>query len=386
MSDPNSATNPARPDVWITAAARTAVTGRSRAQAHLSAGELAAQVVAGVSTGDPAEAVGAVVLGNCTGPGGNLGRIAALSAGLGITTPGWSVDGQCGSGLLAVITGAAHAAATGAAVVAGGVESPSTAPQRSLDGVPYTQAPMTPAGWPDPGMTAAADALAEQAGILRSRQEAFAVASHAKALTARRRGLHAGRLGQVPDDGPRALTRAMVARFPTAENEAEPDWAHTAATAARIADGAAAVRLEPHVGQPRTREVGDDTGLTPVRILASALTGDDPALPGAGAVAAMQYALQSAGTTLAELAAVEVVEAYAAQTLYTLDALGVAEDDPRVNAWGGALALGHPWGASGAIALTTLIHRLHAEPTGSRGAVCAAVAGGMGVALIVERA
>ena len=396
-------------NLWITAAARTPITARSRAQAHLGAGELAASVVGRLGSGpgsseDPA----AVVLGNCTGPGGNLGRIAALGAGLGEQVPGWTVDAQCGSGLLAVLQAAQHASLTGASCIGGGVESPSTAPTRSIGGVPYAQAPMVPVGWHDPGMTAAADALALQRGIGRERQERFAARSHALAVSSETR--------LDGDDGPRRLDVRALARFTAVRAEAEPTTAVTGATAARIADGAAAVRVEPAHSKP---SVGAAALGRPCRVVAGALTGGDPALPGLAPVAAVRRVLGQTGLGLEDLAVIEVVEAYAAQALATLDELGLAGEpggapegvvaeadagagdraaprprpgprfdawgvDPRVNAGGGALAFGHPWGASGAVAVVHAVRRLQGEPPGSRALVTCAVAGGMGVALLLE--
>ncbi|MBB4736031.1 acetyl-CoA C-acetyltransferase [Micrococcus cohnii] len=396
-------------NLWITAAARTPITARSRAQAHLGAGELAASVVGRLGSGPrSSEAPAAVVLGNCTGPGGNLGRIAALGAGLGEPVPGWTVDAQCGSGLLAVLQAAQHASLTGASCVGGGVESPSTAPTRSIGGVPYAQAPMVPVGWHDPGMTAAADALALQRGIGRERQERFAARSHALAVSSETR--------LDGDDGPRRLDARALARFTAVRAEAEPATAVTGATAARIADGAAAVRAEPDHSRP---SVGAAALGRPCRVVAGALTGGDPALPGLAPVAAVRRVLGQTGFGLEDLAVIEVVEAYAAQALATLDELGLAGEpggapegvvaeadagagdraapsprpgprfdawgvDPRVNAGGGALAFGHPWGASGAVAVVHAVRRLQGEPPGSRALVTCAVAGGMGVALLLE--
>ena len=396
-------------NLWITAAARTPITARSRAQAHLGAGELAASVVGRLGSGPgSSEAPAAVVLGNCTGPGGNLGRIAALGARLGEPVPGWTVDAQCGSGLLAVLQAAQHASLTGASCIGGGVESPSTAPTRSIGGVPYAQAPMVPVGWHDPGMTAAADALALQRGIGRERQERFAARSHALAVSSETR--------LDGDDGPRRLDARALARFTAVRAEAEPATAVTGATAARIADGAAAVRAEPDHSRP---SVGAAALGRPCRVVAGALTGGDPALPGLAPVAAVRRVLGQTGFGLEDLAVIEVVEAYAAQALATLDELGLAGEpggapegvvaeadagagdraapsprpgprfdawgvDPRVNAGGGALAFGHPWGASGAVAVVHAVRRLQGEPPGSRALVTCAVAGGMGVALLLE--
>ncbi|MDY6054974.1 thiolase C-terminal domain-containing protein [Micrococcus sp.] len=419
----------ALPPLWITAAARTAVTGRSRAQGHLDVGALAAGPVAAVAADAPTS-VAAVVLGNCTGPGGNPGRIAALAAGLGEQTPGWTVDAQCGAGLAGVLQAAQHAAFTGRACIGGGVESPSTAPVRSRDGVPYTQAPMVPAGWPDPGMTAAADALAALTGIDRPRQEAFAARSHTLALDAaalRRAERVPACPGADPapapdDDGPRRLDARALARFTPVHPDADPATAVTGGTAARIADGAAAVLVVPgRPDQPGLPGLPGDAGpsgappappsapltcapappsahtpaLRPVRIVGAEITGADPALPGLAPVAAVQRALAAAGWTLAEVAVVEVVEAYAVQALATLDRLGLtaaggAADtdrwgvDPRVNAAGGALALGHPWGASGAAAVVRAVHRLQDQAPGERAVVACAVAGGLGMTMLLE--
>jgi len=117
------------------------------------------------------------------------------------------------------------------------------------------------------------------------------------------------------------------------------------------------------------------------------MTGGDPALPGILPVSAIRGALKASGMGLERLAAVEIVEAFAAQTLAVADDLGLAVGghiDPRVNAWGGALALGHPWGASGAVALVRLAHRLRREGPGAVGVAACAIGGGMGTAMMLE--
>lgn len=305
-----------------------------------------------------------------------------------------------------MVQAAQHAALTGRACVAAGVESPSTAPERRIAGVPYTQAPMVPSGWEDPDLTAAADRLAAAQGITRARQEAFAARSHRLALAAAaHRPAH--------DDGPRRLGAAHLSRFPAVFAEADPVFAVTGGTAARIADGAAAVRVECSVETPTpSAEVGEADGAVPdavpgaacaesatlprpCRIVAAALTGSDPLMPGIAPVAAVQQVLAASGDTLAAdgaIAVVEVVEAYAVQALAVLDAVGLArpggsgdEDvDPRVNARGGALAWGHPWGASGVVAVLQAVQRLQEQPPGARALVTAAVAGGMGIAMTLE--
>lgn len=373
-------------DVLVLAAGRSPVTGRSRAQAGLDAGTLAGRTVRALLETAPAGAPRPVEvrLGNCTGPGGNLGRIAALAAGLGERTAGQTLDAQCGSGAAAVQSAADRVALGGRALVAGGVESPSTAPVRVLDGVPYAQAPMAPPGFPDPGMLAAAEDLAGIRGIGRERQEAFAARSHALAL-ARREDLAREILPGWGwgDDGPRRTNRRTLARFRPVLDR--PGATVTPGTTARIADGACALLLAP---------AGPDTEDSPAcRIAGHTTVGADPALPGIVPVEAVRTLLRETGTGLDELGAVELVEAFAVQALAVLEDLELAGPDaaagewvdPRANAWGGALALGHPWGASGAMAVTRLYHRLLAEPLGTRGVAACAIGGGMASALMLER-
>ncbi len=148
----------------------------------------------------------------------------------------------------------------------------------------------------------------------------------------------------------------------------------TAGTATRIGDGAAAVVVAPPGRAP---------GLA---LRAHAVVGCDPALPGIGAAPAVQEALRLAGAGIGEVAAFEIVEAFAAQSLAVLDRLGIAEDDARVCADGGALALGHPWGASGAVSVVRLFSRLvrAGAPAGTLGVAAASVGGGLGVAAVFE--
>lgn len=373
----------------IVAAARTPITARGRALASMAAHELA-----GVALAEVARRAGArpeqVVLGSSLGDGGNLGRRAALAAGFGVDCPGWTVDAQCGSSLVALQQAAATIEQDGGVVAAGGAESVSGLPAERRAGGGVHQRPFTAAGFPDPDMTAAADDLAARRGIPRARQEAFARRSHALARrhadgdrtagdrTARDRTEDpspVAPLGGIGDDGPRRLTPALTSRFRPVR--AEPGASVTPATAARPADGAAALLLMPAA---RARALG----LAGVRVRGRALIGADPALPGIAAAPAAAQVLAATGTRLEDLAAVEIVEAYAAQTLACLDALGLGAGDPQVAADGGALALGHPWGASPAVAATHLVHRLAAAPAGSRGLIACAIGGGMGAALLVE--
>jgi acetyl-CoA C-acetyltransferase len=366
-------------DPVIVAARRTPIGTRGRALARLRVEDLAAPAIraalvdAVAATGAPVT-VADVLLGNCMGPGGNPARVAALAAGLDADVPGGTIDRQCGSGLAAVLDAvAAIRAGDGRARVAGGVESASTAPVRSVDGIAYDRAPFTPAGFPDPDMTRGAEDLAAHDGIPRSRQDEHAARSHARARAA----LAAGRfdaelvpIGGLDHDDAIGGAEPLLSRLPALF----PGGTLTAGTATRIGDGAAALVVA---------RGGAGPGLA---VRASAVVGCDPALPGIGAAPAVRAALRSAGADVADVEAFEIVEAFAAQSLAVLDRLGIADDDPRVCADGGALALGHPWGASGAVAVVRLFSRLVRDgaPAGTLGVAAASVGGGLGIAAVLE--
>ncbi len=364
-------------DPVIVSARRTPIGTRGRALARVPVEELAAVAIR-AALSDAEAAIGSsiadVLLGNCMGPGGNLGRVAALAAGLGTDVPGGTIDRQCGSGLAAVLDAvAAIRAGDGRLRVAGGAESASTAPVRSIGGVAYDRAPFAPAGFADPGMTRAAEDLAAHDRITRARQDAYAARSHSRARAA----LAAGRfeaelvpLAGLDHDDAIGIAEPLLTRLPALFD----GGTLTAGTATRIGDGAAAVVVAPAGAAP---------GLA---VRASAVVGCDPALPGIGAAPAIGAALLSAGATVGDIRAFEIVEAFAAQSLAVLHRLGLADDDPRVNADGGALALGHPWGAGGAVAVVRLFSRLvrAGAPAGTLGVAAASVGGGLGVAAVLE--
>ncbi len=368
----------------VTAALRTPIGTAGRSLAGVGADRLAATVLAelpgraGLSPGDVDE----VVLGNCMGPGGDLARVAALTAGLPARTPALTVDRQCASGLAAIDV-AARSVRTGADVVlAGGVESASTAPWRSwppVDGgeaIRYTRAPFAPEGQ-DPDMGPANDLLAEEAGVSQERQDAYAARSHARAVAAQREGAYDHELVAVGDvahdERPRAgLGVDRLARFrPTFR----PGGSVTVGNSCGISDGAAVVALL----SPERWRSGRRPGL---QVLATATAGVDPTRPGRGIVPAAREALDLAGVGLDDLAAVELTEAFAGQVLACCDELDL--DPERVCREGGALALGHPWGASGAILLVRLFHQLVRRGPGHLGLAAIAAGGGQGVAMVVR--
>lgn len=385
-----------RPDMReepvIVAARRTPIGTAGHAFKALTVDQLAAPVIAAVARevahlGIPVEDV---VLGNCTGPGGNLARVSALAAGMGHGVPGVTVDRQCGSGLAAILlAGQAILGGEMGLVIAGGAESASTAPLRAHRGLagqaaaPYERARFVPEGHPDPDMGPAAEALAAVRGVSRERQDAYACRSHANALAAREAGRFDQEIvaidGRVTDQRPRALRMESLSRLPAAF---VPGGTVTAGNSSPVSDGAAAVALVPE----RLRAAA---GLPGLRLRAGAVVGCDPELPGWGPVPAVRRVLRNAGVDLARVAAVEIVEAFAAQVLAVTDALDLdplGTDADRVCADGGAIALGHPWGASGAVVVTRLFSRLvrAGAPPGTLGLAAVAVGGGLGIAALFE--
>ena len=371
----------------VVAALRSPIGTAGGALASVTAADLAAPVLAALASECPDLQTREVVLGNCMGPGGNVARVAALTAGLPVDVPALTVDRQCGSGLAAVDVAASMLHASPGLLLAGGVESASTAPWRYWPGssgeppTRYERAPFAPPSLGDPDMGWAADQLAERCGVTRARQDAYAARSHAAAVATRDRGGFDPEVvpiaGVHRDERPRArLTAERLARLPTAFRAADVGGTVTAGNACGVNDGAAAVALVD-AGTHRRLDV---PGL---RVLATATAGVDPNLPGIGLVPAAQEALAATGLTVADLDVIEVNEAFAGQVLACCDALAL--DPDRVCVQGGALALGHPWGASGAVLLVRLFAQLaHAEDR-RYGLAAIAVGGGQGVAMVVER-
>lgn len=330
-----------------------------------------------------------VVIGNAVGGGGNVARFALLEAGMPVEVPGLTVDRQCGSGLDAIVLAAGLVAAGGNPLyLAGGVESTSTAPLRAYpddDGVPefFARARFVPARFGDPDMGVAAENVAREFGVARERQDAFALESHRRALAAAAAGrfeseivpLDAPGATVATDDGPRrALSPAVMARFPAAFVEG---GTVTAGNSCFDADAASAVVT---TSVERARELGAAEGLL---VLGTATSGVEPQLLGVGAAVAARKVLAAAGVTPAQLGLVEFNEAFASQALASLDLLGI---DPEVaNLDGGALALGHAYGASGAVLVTRLLAQARAaDRPGLLGLAMISIAGGMGTATLLQ--
>lgn len=366
-------------DAVVVAARRTPVgTAGSRRSglADVAVHDLAAPVLRALTRDVRGAGVDDVVLGCARGPGGDTARVAALAAGLGDGVPGLTVDRQCGSGLEAVRLAAALVSSRQAAcVLAGGAESASTGPGG--------RAAFAPPGWPDPPMGEAAEALAAARNVSRARQDAYAARSHARTLRAVREGVFdpetvaVGRL--VRDERPRpGLDVARLARFPGAFGGA---GTVTAGNACGVGDGAAAVAVVSEAVRSRL-------GLPGLAVRSSAVVGVDPALPGLGAAPAVEAALSASGLRLADVGVLELTEAFAAQVLACTDALGLdplGADADRVCPDGGAIGMGHPWGASGALVVVRLFSAMVRRPGPRFGVAACAVGGGQGVAVVVER-
>lgn len=361
----------------IVAALRTPIGGAGRSLAEVTAAELAARVIGPVAeqVGVPTE----VVLGNCLGPGGNVARVAALSAGLPIETSAMTIDRQCGSGLAAIEVAAGLLAAHGGMLLAGGVESASTAPWRfwpphgDTEPVRYERAPFAPQTHDDPDMAVAADLLAAEAGITREQQDAYAARSHQRAWHSVESGLFDGEVVPMAelkrDERPRPrMTAERLSRLPPVVVEG---GTVTTGNLCGVNDGAAVVAIT------------DDPGSRPhLRILATASAGVASARPGRGLVPAVQMTLGQAGLSLDDVDVIEFNEAFAGQVLACCDELKL--DPERVCVDGGALALGHPWGASGAILAVRLFSQLVRTGRGGIGLAAIAAGGGQGTAMVVR--
>lgn len=386
----------------ILSACRTPIGSFGGALKDLSAADLGAVVVRAALTRaavEPAQ-VGDVILG-CVlqgGAGMNVARQAALKAGLPVDTPAETVNRVCGSGLAAVVH-ASEAVRVGSAdlVIAGGTESMSNAPYLLRDarwGLRMGHGELVDSMIGD-GLTCAinschmgitAEEIVTRYGVSREDQDAFAVESQQRAMRAIKDGRFASEIVpvEVPqkkgdprrvdtDEYPRADT--SVDRLKALRPAFKKDGSVTAGNSSGINDGAAALVVST---ETRARELG----IKPLaRIAAYATAGVDPRVMGMGPVPAVRRALDRAGLTFKDIDHFELNEAFAAQALAVVRELGL--DEKRVNPFGGAIALGHPIGASGARILTTLIHALTARG-GGRGVAALCVGGGMGVAMVVE--
>ncbi|MEZ5619850.1 MAG: 3-oxoadipyl-CoA thiolase [Burkholderiaceae bacterium] len=354
------------------------------------------------------QAVDDVILG-CANQAGednrNVARMAALLAGLPQEVAGATVNRLCGSGLDAVGS-AARAIRTGEAslMIAGGVESMSRAPfvMPKADGA-FSRANAvydTTIGWRFvnrlmreeygvDSMPETAENVAAEFGIARDAQDRMALASQTKALAAQAAGFFDGEIVPVTiaqkkgdpvvvtrDEHPRETSLEALARL---KGVVRPDGTVTPGNASGVNDGACALLLADEATAARH-------GLTPrARVVGMAVAGVAPRIMGIGPAPATRKVLALTGLALSQIDVIELNEAFAAQGLAVLRELGLADDDPRVNPNGGAIALGHPLGASGARLATTAVNQLHRS--GGRYALCTMCIGvGQGIAVVLEKA
>jgi acetyl-CoA acetyltransferases len=388
-------------EVVIVAAARTPVGSFLGSLSSLSAAQLGAVAIksalerAGVSPHDVSEVILGHVLQAATGQG--PARQASMGAGIPTETPAWSLNQICGSGLRAVAIGAQQIQTGDATiVVAGGQESMSQAPHaqqlrqgHKMGDVSLIDTMIKDGLWDAFNgyhMGQTAENIADQFSISRADQDAFAVASQNKAEAAQKAGKFADEIAPVTISSRKgdvivdqdeyirhgATLEAMEKLRPAFTKEGSV----TAANASGLNDGAAALVLMS-ADEARSR------GLTPMaRIVSAATAGVDPAIMGTGPIPASRKALEKAGWTVGDLDLVESNEAFAAQSLCVLRELGLDAD--RVNVNGGAIAIGHPIGASGARILTTLLYEMQRRDA-RKGLATLCIGGGMGVAMCVER-
>ena len=334
----------------------------------------------------------------------NVARMAALLAGLPVDVPGGTLNRLCGSGLDALATAArAIKAEETSLMIAGGVESMSRAPfVMPKAETAFSRANSvydTTIGWRFinklmkaqygvDSMPETAENVAVDYKIEREAQDKMALNSQLRAVAAQKAGHLAREITPVTipqkkgdaivvdtDEHPRETSLDKLAKL---KGLVKPDGTVTAGNASGVNDGSCAMLLADEAAAAKY-------GLTPkARVVGMAVAGVAPRVMGIGPAPATEKVLKLTGLKLDQLDVIELNEAFAAQGLAVLRMLGLPDDDPRVNAWGGAIALGHPLGASGARLATTAVNRLHA--TGGKYALCTMCIGvGQGIAVILER-
>ena len=387
--------------IVIASIARTPVGAFNGGLAPLTADALGSIAIgealsrAGVPAGDVSEVIMGQIL--TAGQGQNPARQAAVNAGIPVEAPAWGVNQLCGSGLRAVALGQqAIAAGDSAIVVAGGQESMSQAPHcmHLRNGVKLGPANLTDTmvhdglwdAFNDYHMGTTAENVAEQWQITREDQDTFAAASQAKAEAAQKDGRFDDEIVAVTIKSRKGESVVDTDEYPRHGTSFESlqglrpafskDGTVTAGNASGINDGAAAAVLMSAAEAERR-------GITPLaRIVSWAQAGVDPSIMGTGPIPASRAALEKAGWSIDELDLIEANEAFAAQACAVNKELGW--DTDRVNVNGGAIALGHPIGASGARVLTTLLYEM-ARRDAKKGLATLCIGGGMGIAMCLAR-
>lgn len=337
-----------------------------------------------------------VILGNVLSGGGNIARLTALQTGLSIELPGLTIDRQCGSGINAVMLAAqAIQAGDGDVYVAGGIESMSRAPYlMDRPEKPYSTVPprirksqLSPVEIGDPPMGITAENLAKKYKISREEQDVFAANSQQKMKKAIDDGRFIEQIVPInipvrkgnpvvfkQDEHPRPdSTNEVLAKLPPAFLEA---GTVTAGNSSGLNDAAAALIV-------MSREKAEELGIKPLAVIkAHAVAGVDPAIMGIGPVPATRKVMEKSGLSLEDMDIIEINEAFAAQVIACDRELNMNLEKVNVN--GGAIAHGHPLGATGAILLTKAIYEL-ARINGRYALITACIGGGQGISVIIER-
>jgi acetyl-CoA C-acetyltransferase len=387
--------------IVIASAARTPVGAFNGTLSSVPAhdlGKVAIQAVlerARVEAGDVSEVILGQIL--AAGAGQNPARQASINAGIPVDAPAWGMNQLCGSGLRAVALGAQQIQlGSSRIVVAGGQESMSQAPHcahlrdgTKMGDMKFIDTMIKDGLWDAFNgyhMGTTAENVARQWQITREEQDRFAVASQNKAEAAKKAGKYKDEIAAVPTKGRKGdvvvaedeyikdgVTYDSIAKLRPAFDK---EGTVTAANASGINDGAAAVLL-------MTLEEAKKRGITPLaRIVSWAHAGVDPSIMGTGPIPASKKALEKAGWTVKDLDLIEANEAFAAQACAVNKGLGW--DTEKVNVNGGAIAIGHPIGASGARVLNTLLFEMQRR-NAKKGLATLCIGGGMGVAMCVER-
>jgi acetyl-CoA C-acetyltransferase len=374
-------------DIVIVAATRTPIGTFGGSLKDITANQLSPFIINAVieKAGIEKNLIDQVILGNCfEGVEHNIARIGLVKAGLPVGTPAFEVVATCGSGIQAIICGVQGISEGDVScVIAGGVESMSTAPfilKTARWGMRLKHNECTDAVWKSmqepaigPGMGLTAENLAEQYGISREEQDAFAIRSQQNAGRAIKEGDFKEEITPFPIPQRKGEPMQKLAQMPPAFKKG---GSVTAGNACGINDAAAAVIL-------MSRERATELGMKPLaRIVSYAVVGVDPAYMGIGPVPATRKALQRAGIKLDDVGLVEVNEAFAAQYLACERELGWNRD--IINVGGSGISLGHPVGCTGARLVVTLIYGMRRRNV-RRGLATLCAGGGMGFALIIER-
>ena len=385
-------------DAVIVSAARTAIGRQGGALAGVPAHEFGAEVLKEVISraGIDASLVEDVIMGNVLSAGGNIARLTALQTGLGAHLPGLTVDRQCGSGINAInLAAQAIWAGDGDVFIAGGIESMSQAPyllekpEKAFSTAPpkFKKSRHSPEEIGDPPMGITAENLVKKYEISRQEQDDFALESQRKTARAVEEGRFEEQIVAVKipvkkgdpivfdkDEHPRPQTsKEALAKLHPAFLEG---GSVTAGSSSGLNDAASAAVV-------MSREKAEELGIKPLAVIrAQAVAGVDPNIMGIGPVPATKKVLEKAGLTLEDMDLIEINEAFAAQVLACNRDLNMNLEKVNVN--GGAIALGHPLGATGAILLTKALYELQ-RSGGKYALITACIGGGQGIATIIER-